>query len=288
MRADTKSDARNYFGKPDPKAFAFSPEKGTYWAIWGSSSVETAKESAMHTCEEHNRTPCMLFAVNNEIVWQPSGQRPTAGAPGGKPSATSIAPESAAEAPRAAELARAMPHNGGLCGSVGGAVFSHDDSRILSWGADNTVRLWDAATGRELVPAMRHDGGLCGGVAGAVFSDDDSRILSWGDNTVRLWDAATGHELVPTMRHDGGIEGRFAIQVAAVLDPTEVPDEWRQLVGRYQVLAGLELQAPTTVTIPGKGTFYRVIGGVFATRAEAHAVCERLRSIGGDCMTVVL
>ena len=55
-----------------------------------------------------------------------------------------------------------MRHEGG----VRGAAFSRDESRILSWGADNTVRLWDVSTGRELVPAMRHEGGV-GGVRGA-------------------------------------------------------------------------------------------------------------------------
>jgi hypothetical protein len=44
-------------------------------------------------------------------------------------------------------------------------LFSGDESRILSWGADNTVRPWDAATDREVVPAMRRDGRNGGQVA---------------------------------------------------------------------------------------------------------------------------
>ena len=31
---------------------------------------------------------------------------------------------------------------------VNGALFSRDESRILSWSDDRTLRLWDAATGR--------------------------------------------------------------------------------------------------------------------------------------------
>ena len=64
--------------------------------------------------------------------------------------------------------------------------------RILSWGHDDTVRLWDASTGRELVPAMRHEGSGLGA----------ARILSWGGFNVRLWDASTGRELVPAMGHN--------------------------------------------------------------------------------------
>jgi HEAT repeats len=66
---------------------------------------------------------------------------------------------------------RAIPHDGDLGVGVGGAVFNGDESRILSWGADNTVRLWDAATGREVVPAMRHDGGIGGQIAAAAPDD---------------------------------------------------------------------------------------------------------------------
>jgi HEAT repeats len=213
MAADTKDEVRKFFWKPNPKAFAFSPEKGTYWAAWGSSSVEAAKRIAMEGCDGGTGTTCMLFAVNHQIVWEPTDEPPMTGAPEDEPPATSIAPRPVAAAPRAAELVRAIPHDGDLGVGVGGAVFNGDESRILSWGADNTVRLWDAATGREVVPAMRHDGGIGAnwGVGGAVFSGDESRILSWGaDNTVRLWDAATGREVVPAMRHDGGIGGQIA------------------------------------------------------------------------------
>jgi hypothetical protein len=37
-------------------------------------------------------------------------------------------------------------------------VLTRDEGRILSWSADNTLRLWDAATGQQIGPAMRHEG----------------------------------------------------------------------------------------------------------------------------------
>ena len=76
MTAETRSVARDYLNnKPSPKAFAFSPEKGTNWAAWGYPSVEAAKERAMQQCKERTRTECVLFAVNDQIVWQPDNER---------------------------------------------------------------------------------------------------------------------------------------------------------------------------------------------------------------------
>ena len=45
-----------------------------------------------------------------------------------------------------------MQHNG----SVGEAALTRDGNRVLSW-SDNTVRLWDAATGQQIGPSMQHD-----------------------------------------------------------------------------------------------------------------------------------
>src|SRR5258708_22646819 len=76
------------------------------------------------------------------------------------------------------------------------ALLSRDESRLLSWSGDKTVRLWEVATGRQIGPAMTHEGS----VYGALLSRDESRLLSWSwDNTVRLWDVATGRQIGPAV-----------------------------------------------------------------------------------------
>jgi WD40 repeat protein len=90
---------------------------------------------------------------------------------------------------------------------------SPDGKRLVSGGADWTVRLWDLETGKELTYLDGHGGG----VLDVAFSPDGKRILSagsagfldpklsherpWqpgGDSSIRLWDATTG-TLIHTM-----------------------------------------------------------------------------------------
>ena len=40
------------------------------------------------------------------------------------------------------------------------------------------------------------------------------------------------------------------------------------------------------IDIPGKGAFYRVVVGAFATRAEARAACAPVRAGGAYCALV--
>jgi tetratricopeptide (TPR) repeat protein len=77
--------------------------------------------------------------------------------------------------------------------------------------------------------------------------------------------------------------GGFALQVAAVPERGQVATEWERLAVRFPLLQGLELQAAQSVDVAGKGTFYRVLAGRFGSRAEAEALCERLRAVGGAC-----
>jgi WD40 repeat protein len=103
---------------------------------------------------------------------------------------------------------------------VVGARLLSGDTRILSWSAspfgspkitpekDDSLRLWDVATGQQIGPAMRHDGWIMG----AVLTNDERRILSWSgslgsDNTLRLWDPTTGQQVGPAMKHDGPVAG---------------------------------------------------------------------------------
>ena len=77
--------------------------------------------------------------------------------------------------------------------------------------------------------------------------------------------------------------GVFALQLAAVPEASQVAAEWKRLAGRFSVLKEFDLQPAQAVEIAGKGTFYRVLAGPFASRAEAEATCSRLRKAGGTC-----
>jgi WD40 repeat protein len=67
-------------------------------------------------------------------------------------------------------------------GSVDGAVFSKDESRLLTW--DYWARLWAiGADSKE--PLQSFEDKEC--VDGALFSKDESRLLTWGEDGARLW-----------------------------------------------------------------------------------------------------
>jgi WD40 repeat protein len=69
-------------------------------------------------------------------------------------------------------------------GPVRGAFFNGDESHLISWSEDGTVRLWDVGGGR-LLRTFPHDGP----VFAASLNEDESRLLSWSrDATARLWD----------------------------------------------------------------------------------------------------
>ncbi|VFM94970.1 MAG: WD40 repeat [Candidatus Kentron sp. G] len=114
--------------------------------------------------------------------------------------------------------------------------FSPDGRRLLSGSWDNTLKLWDAATGRE----MRAFRGHKGDVWSVALSPDGRQVLSGGDDhTLRLWDVATGRA-VRTFRGHGGIvysaafspDGRQALS-----------GSWDDTLRLWNVATGRELRA---------------------------------------------
>jgi len=64
-----------------------------------------------------------------------------------------------------------------------------DRKTLVSLGGDETVRLWDAVTGKEL-HCLQHD------AREVAFSPDGKTVASGGsDGFIRLWDTATGKEV---------------------------------------------------------------------------------------------
>jgi WD40 repeat protein len=78
-------------------------------------------------------------------------------------------------------------------GNVTTLAFSPDGKTLASGGWDDTVRLWDVASGKELRRLFAHKAM----VARVAFSPDGKVLASRGglDGVLRLWDPATGAEL---------------------------------------------------------------------------------------------
>jgi WD40 repeat protein/serine/threonine protein kinase len=84
-----------------------------------------------------------------------------------------------------------------------GAALSPDGAVVAVTCVDNSVRLFDGATGKELRVLIGHTN-----VPSSVaFSPDGRRIATGGgaDETVKLWDATTGEEILTVGRHPGRI-----------------------------------------------------------------------------------
>jgi WD40 repeat protein len=63
-------------------------------------------------------------------------------------------------------------------GSVNAAELSRDGTRVVSAGADGTIRLWDAAGGDTLAVLYQHRGAALG----ASFSRDGKWVVSLGES----------------------------------------------------------------------------------------------------------
>ncbi len=93
------------------------------------------------------------------------------------------------------------------------ASFSPDGARILTASADNSAKLWDAASGK-LIASFDHQGSVWHG----AFSPDGAQILTASaDHTAKLWDAASGKLIASFHHQDWTWYGAFSPDGARIL-----------------------------------------------------------------------
>ena len=103
---------------------------------------------------------------------------------------------------------------------VNTVFYNADGTKIISASKDESIRIWDAETGREMQRLIGHNGS----VYTASFNNDETQIVSAaGDGTIIVWDAATG-EIINSMICDKVNAAYFSPDgkrvVAAVWDNT--------------------------------------------------------------------
>ena len=90
----------------------------------------------------------------------------------------------------------------GHADSVRSVAFSPDGRQIVSGSSDNTLKVWDVATGQETLTLKGHTAP----VWSVAFSPDGRRIVSGSsDNTLKVWDVATGQETLTLKGHTGSV-----------------------------------------------------------------------------------
>ena len=131
-------------------------------------------------------------------------------------------------------------------GTVNSVEFSPEGTRIASGSDDNTIKIWDAASGQEINTLEGH----ADSVASIAFSPEGARIVSGSyDNTIKIWDAASGQEINTLVGHTDSVTSvAFSPDGARIASGSE--DATTKL---WDAVSGLEIN-----TLKGNSAIYGV------------------------------
>jgi WD40 repeat protein len=127
-------------------------------------------------------------------------------------------------------------------GRVGGAVFNHDDTRIISWSKENTARVWDVATHNQVGSTLSLQRGIGLEVNGAAFSAN-GKALFWSEQGMfSIWDFESGAQSASPFhsKNSDQIQSIFSVD----------RDRTRILVGTLHLLYLLDTESLAEIDPP--------------------------------------
>lgn len=160
-------------------------------------------------------------------------------------------------------------------GHVNGVMsvsFSPDGTKIASGSTDNTIKLWDVATGTEVMTLTGH----AGPVMSVSFSPNGTHIASGSrDKTLKLWDAATGAELITLTGHTDVVKS-----VSFSPEGTKIASASHdKTIKLWDVVTGMELETLTGHTWPISSVSFSPNGERLASASESRDNTIRLWNV---------
>ena len=129
-------------------------------------------------------------------------------------------------------------------------AFSPDGKAIAEGLQNNSVRLWDVATGKETLPVSGHQGGI----SSLAVSPDGKTLTTFGaDDTVRQWDIASGRETAQFKLPPAGVNALLSADGKTVVAgaPNNAVTVWDAATGKET----------RTIDVPAQQNFAGKVGG---------------------------
>jgi Flp pilus assembly protein TadD len=146
-------------------------------------------------------------------------------------------------------------------------AFSPDGQRLASASGDQTVKIWDSATGKELFTLEGH----ASYVVSVAFSPDGQRLATGSiDQTVRIWDSVTGKELITLKGHS-----------APVRSVAFSPDGQRLATGSSDGSIHLWETTSVSAELQHRRATNQMVADLFGETHLRVEVLERLRTLPG-------
>ena len=147
---------------------------------------------------------------------------------------------------------------------VTSVAVSPKDKYIVSGSYDNTIRIWDFATGRQIGESIVEHYGIVRSVA---FSPDGNRVVSGSDDrTIRIWDVASCKQIGEPL------EGHTAEVLSVTFSPDGkrvVSGSWDHTIRIWDVATGKQIGEPleghtsgvTSVAVTFRRDGKRIVSG---------------------------